>query len=166
MREKVNKKIVILISVLMLIIVGVLIVFCLVKSNDNSNLNQNEASGELLNDEQNSNSESVLVSGEDGIIYKNYNLIKQVGDVKLTNIRVGKINNSKCFFEAEVENISEKFWNGQIVNISTIDENGEVKEIFNGFLDDLAGLEKGKFKTQVLSDITYAKDFKIEVVNE
>lgn len=168
MREKVNKKLAILISVLVLSIVGVILAVGLGKGwlEDKFNLKLNGVSGETSDDGINSGEESFAVSGEDGIIYKNYNLIKQVENVKLTNIKVGKVNNSKCLFEAEVENISEKFWNGQVVNISTIDESGEVKEIFNGFLDDLAGLEKGKFKTQVLSDITYAKDFEIEVVNE
>lgn len=123
-------------------------------------------SGESQDVSVDSGDEVILISGDDGTEYRCYELTMQVESVKLSNIKVSRINSGKCLFEAETENVSEKLWLGKIVNVSAIDENGEVKTVFNGFLDDLAGKEKGKFKTQVLSDITYAKDFKIEVVDE
>lgn len=113
-----------------------------------------------------SGDEVILLSGDDVTEYRYHELTIQVESVKLSNIKVSRINSSKCLFEAETENVSEKLWLGKIVNVSALDESGEARIVFNGFLDDLAGKEKGKFKTQVLSDITYAKNFKIEVVDE
>ena len=83
----------------------------------------------------------------------------------LTNITVGKINGSRCLLLANTKNDSMEFQKSIKVRVSVIDENNEVKETFSGIINELAGHETGKFKAQVLSDITYAKDFKIEVAN-
>lgn len=103
---------------------------------------------------------------ESEISYKAYDGVKNVQNFELTNLKVGKINDSKCIILADTKNISKEFQKSIKVKISVIDELDNVKETFSAILDELAGLETGKFKTQVLSDVTYAKDFKIEVVNE
>lgn len=103
---------------------------------------------------------------ESGISYKSYDGVKSIQNFELTNLKVGKINDSKCIILADTKNISKEFQKSIKVKISVIDELDNVKETFSAILDELAGLETGKFKAQVLSDVTYAKDFKIEVVNE
>lgn len=102
---------------------------------------------------------------ESEITYKSYDGTKNVEKFVLTNITVGKINGSRCLLLADTKNDSMEFQKSIKVRISVIDENNEVKETFSGIINELAGLETGKFKAQVLSDITYAKDFKIEVAN-
>lgn len=103
---------------------------------------------------------------ESEISYKSYDGVKSIQNFELTNLKVGKINGSRCIILADTKNISKEFQKSIKVRISVIDENDEVKETFSAILSELAGLETGKFKAQVLSDVTYAKDFKIEVVNE
>ena len=103
---------------------------------------------------------------ESKILYKSYDGTKNVEKFVFTNITVGKINGSRCLFLADIKNDSMEFQKSIKVRISVLDEDDEVKETFSGILNELAGQETGKFKAQVLSDISYAKDFKIEVVNE
>lgn len=103
---------------------------------------------------------------ERGNSYKSYDGVKSIQNFELTNLKVGKINDSKCIILADTKNISKEFQKSIKVKISVIDELDNVKETFSAILDEFAGLETGKFKAQGLSDVTYAKDFKIEVVNE
>ena len=103
---------------------------------------------------------------ESKISYKSYDGVKNIQNFELTNLKVGKINGSRSLFLADTKNNTKEFQKSIKVRISVIDENDEVKETFSAIINELAGLESGKFKAQVLSDITYAKDFKIEVVNE
>lgn len=103
---------------------------------------------------------------EEKIEYIEYEGTKSVGKVEFSNIQIAKIANNKCIFMADVKNTSKDFLKAEKVSISVIDQNGKVKETFGGILTELAGLEPNKFKTQVLSDISYASDFEIEVVNE
>lgn len=103
---------------------------------------------------------------ESEISYKSYDGVKNVQNFELTNLKVGKINGSRSLLLADTKNNTKEFQKSIKVRISVIDENDEVKETFSAIINELAGLESGKFKAQVLSDITYAKDFKIEVVNE
>lgn len=103
---------------------------------------------------------------ESEISYKSYDGVKNVQNFELTNLKIGKINGSRSLLLADTKNNTKEFQKSIKVRISVIDENDEVKETFSAIINELAGLESGKFKAQVLSDITYAKDFKIEVVNE
>ena len=103
---------------------------------------------------------------ESEISYKSYDGVKNVQNFELTNLKVGKINGSRSLLLADTKNNTKEFQKSIKVRISVIDEKDEVKETFSAIINELAGLESGKFKAQVLSDITYAKDFKIEVVNE
>ena len=103
---------------------------------------------------------------ESKISYKSYDGVKNVQNFELTNLKVGKINGSRSLFLADTKNNTKEFQKSIKVRISVIDEKDEAKETFSAIINELAGLESGKFKAQVLSDITYAKDFKIEVVNE
>ena len=103
---------------------------------------------------------------ESKISYKSYDGVKNVQNFELTNLKVGKINGSRSLLLADTKNNTKEFQKSIKIRISVIDENDEVKETFSAIINELAGLESGKFKAQVLSDITYAKDFKIEVVNE
>lgn len=103
---------------------------------------------------------------ESKISYKSYGGVKNVQNFELTNLKVGKINGSRSLLLADTKNNTKEFQKSIKVRISVIDEKDEVKETFSAIINELAGLESGKFKAQVLSDITYAKDFKIEVVNE
>ena len=96
--------------------------------------------------------------------YKTIDGVKTIDDIEFSNIKIGKINDTKCVVTADVKNLSKEFSKAKNVSIKVINENGEVKESFGGILTELAGLEPNKFKTYVLSDITYASDIIIEVV--
>lgn len=95
---------------------------------------------------------------------KNIAGTKMIGDVEFSNIIIGKISDDKCVVTADVKNLSKDFSESEKLSIKVIDEKGEVKESFGGILTELAGLEPNKFKTYVLSDITYASDLILEVV--
>lgn len=166
MQGKVNKKLIILIGSVIAVVCIAVIVFLLNSNGWHGNIFESKNDVSSGDGDAFSSGDETLKTSGDEIEYTNYSLTKQVGNVEFSNIRVGKVKIKKCLFEADLENLSDKLQLGQIVNISTIDEDGEVRETFSGFLVDLPGNGKGTFKTQVLSDITYAKDFKIEVVNQ
>ena len=136
-------------------------------NNSGENISENQTNGNNYDGVKSGINGRIENDGydESEITYKSYDGTKNVEKFVLTNITVGKINGSRCLLLADTKNNSMEFQKSIKVRISVIDENDEVKETFSGIINELAGLEKGKFKAQVLSDITYAKDFKIEVAN-
>lgn len=98
---------------------------------------------------------------DDGYMY--IDGTKRVGELEFSDIRIKLLKSEKCEFLASVENLSQEYLNTQSVEISVIDESGEVDEVFAGLLTELAPYEKNSFKTQVLSDITDALDVEIKV---
>lgn len=121
-------------------------------------------SGEIENNQN--QIQEIDDNANDEIKYFNIDGVKKVGDVEFSNIKIGLINDSKCEFTADIKNTSKEFVKGTKVSIKVKDESGEIKGSFGGVITDLAGLEPNRFKTYVLSNITYAKDVDIEVVNE
>lgn len=91
---------------------------------------------------------------DDGYMY--IDGTRRAGDVMFSNVRIRVIKSGKCEFLADVENVTEKYLNTQSVEVSVVDDSGEVDEVFAGLLTELAPYESSTFKTQVLSDITDA----------
>lgn len=119
--------------------------------------------GEAYAESGNTNLETLENSyKEEELTYKEYAMVKKVENVELSNIKVGKVHNSKCLLIADTKNISNDLQNSKIIGIKAIDEEGNVKDKFTGILKELAKGEKGKLKVQVLADITYAVDFEFE----
>ena len=167
-----------LIIILIIILISIVSLLLVNKFSDNDEIIENDGlNGENISENKtDGNDYDGVKSGINGriendgydeseITYKSYDGTKNVEKFVLTNITVGKINGSRCLLLADTKNNSMEFQKSIKVRISVIDENNEVKETFSGIINELAGLETGKFKAQVLSDITYAKYFKIEVAN-
>ena len=107
-----------------------------------------------------------LENNDTVVEYKSIDGIKRIDDIEFSNIKIGKISDTKCVLTADVKNLSKEFSKAKNVSVKVIDANGEVKESFGGILTDLAGLEPNKFKTYVLADVTYASDIElIEIKN-
>ena len=167
-----------LIIILIIILISIVSLLVINKFSNNNEVEKDGLNGENISENKtDGNDYDGVKSGINGriendgydeseITYKSYDGTKNVDKFVLTNITVGKINGSRCLLLADTKNDSMEFQKSIKVRISVIDENNEVKETFSGIINELAGLETGKFKAQVLSDITYAKDFKIEVANE
>ena len=102
-----------------------------------------------------------LENSDTVVEYKEIDGVKMIDNIEFSNIKIGKINDTRCVFTADVKNLSKEFSKAKNVSIKVIDANGEVKESFGGILTELAGLEPNKFKTYVLADITYANDVEI-----
>lgn len=148
---------------IILAIVAIVIVLIVALVIANNNLFKNGENLEIENEEivENENEKENETTNEGVYIYLQGT--KKVGDVEFKNIRIKKIERSKCEFLADVENKTEEHLKPQDVTIKVIDDSGEVDEIFAGILTELAPYEPNKFKTQVLSDITDVIDVEIEV---
>ena len=103
---------------------------------------------------------------EDGtaVEIKSINTVKTVGNIEFSNMKIGKINNSKCVFTADIKNLSDDFLKAERVSVKLIDADGEVKDSFGGVLPYLVGGETKEFKTYALADITYASDIEFVIV--
>ena len=89
---------------------------------------------------------------------------KKLGDIEITNIKIEKLDSRKCELTADIKNTSENFIESQNIRVKTIDENGEVAEVFGGLMTTLAPKEPNQFITRVLTDITDASDVEFEVI--
>lgn len=158
-KEAVRKKtmrIVIAFAVLFALVIITNLIVCKTICNKRNNINTEiEKNQTGLNDEV-----------KEGNKNKYYNGTKAIGNIELSNLYVYKENDSKSYLNADIKNTSTEFHEAELIKINIIDENGEISGTFSAVLNELAGLETGKFKTQAWTDLTKATDFRIEVIEE
>jgi len=164
-----TKKWIVILLVLLVTLVGFSIFVMKVKDNNQKEdiTNKDNISGEV----NEINLENEVNMDNSTSINKNLNkteikmdLMKRVENLEISNITLNKKNNTKVEFIADVKNTTTEFSESKVIEITAVGENGEIIAIFSGLVSKLAAKEEERFITQVLKDITMAKDFEFSIV--
>lgn len=130
------------------------------KQNDEQNINNNEATNQIVEQDNQQNKQQEVVYPQ---IVKMEGT-KQLGDIELSNIVITLEERNKCKLTANVKNTSDKDLAPTNVEIKVINEKGETEEIFGGIITELIWYEENTFTTYVLADITDAKDLEFSII--
>ena len=91
---------------------------------------------------------------------------KFVGNYKITNIKFNCIGVDEYEFLADIENLESTLVDSKNVDISVLNESGEVISIFGGIIKPLMSNEKGVLKSYVLGDLTGAKSVEFNIIED
>lgn len=89
---------------------------------------------------------------------------KMVNGIEFSNMKITRLEEKKCEFTADVKNTTEDYKKATNLRIKVKNGNGEVKEIFGGFVTELIPGEKNSFKTYVLANVMHAIDVDLEEI--
>lgn len=89
---------------------------------------------------------------------------KMVNGIEFSNMKITRLEEKKCEFTADVKNTTEDYKKATNLRIKVKNGNGEVKEIFGGFVTELIPGEKNSFKTYVLANVMHAIDVELEEI--
>lgn len=124
----------------------------------------------MENDENiNSNSGDVLLPNNEETDLTNGIVIdeeKVVENFKITNIKFNYIGVDEYEFLADVENLGSTLNEAKNVDISVLNENGDVISIFGGIIKPLMSNEKGVLKSYVLGNLKGTKSVEFYVIED
>ena len=154
-----EKKGLIILAVVAIVIIGVIFLITRPKTESNTNTN----AGSIT--EENKTVEEFVQNLDDGTKINTstkLNETKTVNGLKIGNIQLTNKNNQSILL-ADVENTSGKDTPVMLIDIILIDKNGNELGKVNGIIGDLKAGAKTQLNTSTMIDYANAYDFKIVV---
>lgn len=159
MKQKIKK------SVSAMVILGALLIVVIligvITFNNDLLFGEKELSGDENIVQNNENLSGDNTSDE---VYKELDGIKRIGDIEISNMRIELVGKNRCKVTAKVKNTSDKDLEPTNVEISVVNEKGEIEEVFGGIITSLIWYEENEFVTYVLADITDAYDINFKEI--